>query len=133
MEGRLKISFSGGGRKSSMGSLAARASVTDLGVSVYLLLFFIKVSPLTPESGAENSNSIFAVTKTDGQHFIVNFTKTKVALFFLSAVFAVNSYHPLRVRISQLCFKERDSMLRVPLKLHLLIEPYFLQYCKTDE
>jgi len=106
MDGRLKISFSGGGKKSWVGSLAAMACATDLGVSLYRVFFLIKASPFTPESGAENSNGIFSNTKADSQYLVVDLAKTKIAPFFFGAMFAVNSYNAFRVRKSQLCLKE---------------------------
>src|SRR5438093_9941605 len=106
MDGRLKISFSGGGKKSSMGSLAAMACTTDLGPSLYRVFFFIKASPFAPESSAEDTNGISSDTKTDSQYLVVNLAKTKIALFSFGTMFAVNSYDAFRVRKSQLCLKE---------------------------
>src|SRR5437867_205403 len=106
MEGRLKISFSGGGKKSSIGLLAARASATDLGASRYRVFFFIKASPFAPESGAEDPNAISSDTKTDRQYLVVNLPKTKITPLFFGAMFGVNSYDSFRVRKSHLCLKE---------------------------
>ena len=68
-----------------MGSLAARASATDLGASLYRVFFFIKASPFAPESGAEDSNAISSDTKTDGQYLVVNLAKTKITFLFFGA------------------------------------------------
>ena len=85
-----------------MGSLAAKAWATDRGASVYLFFFFIKASPLTPETGAENSNGIFSIAKANSQNVTINLAKTEIPFFFFSGVLAVNSYHAIRVGKCQL-------------------------------
>ena len=106
MDGRLKISFSGGGKESPIGSLAAKASATDLGASLYRVFFFIKAPPFAPKSGAKDSNAISSDTKTDGQYLVVNLAKTKITFLIFGAMFAVTSYDSFRVGKSQLCLKE---------------------------
>jgi hypothetical protein len=97
MDGRLKISFSGGGKKSSMGSLAAMARATDLGASLYRVFFFTKAPPFAPESGPEDSNAVSSDAKTHGQHLVVNLAETKITFLFLGAMFSVTPHDSLRV------------------------------------